>query len=138
MNEDDDREIQWEGVPFLVLYHHDARTVRLPGLYAFVHRAANGERTLLYVDHADCIAQAAIPSHPLWSEARWHGMNEVHVCLTARERIDRLQLRAHLVRRLNPMLNPPAPAASIGRDLSLALAAGPTSGQLLTGTFGRR
>ena len=107
-------EVRWEGVPFLPLFHHDARTVRLPGLYAFVHRRAGGERSLLLVDHADCIGQAAIPSHPLWSEARWLGMNEVHVCLTARERIDRLQLRAHLLRRLSPPLNRVADEAAAG------------------------
>ena len=98
-------EIQWAGVPFLALFHHDARLVREPGLFALVHRGIGEDRTVLFVDHADSIAGAAIPSHALWSEARWHGMNEVHVCLTARERIDRLQLKAHLLRRLQPPLN---------------------------------
>ena len=98
-------EIQWAGVPFSALFHHDARLVRRPGLFAFVHRGVGEDRTLLFVDHADCIASLAIPSHAMWSEARWHGMNEVHVCLTARERIDRLQLKAHLLRRLQPPLN---------------------------------
>ena len=103
-------EVRWEGVPFLALYHHDARMVRLPGLYAFVHRRADGERSPLFVDFADCIAQAAVPSHPLWSEARWHGMNEVHVCLDAKSRIDGLQLKTHLLRRLSLPLNPPLAA----------------------------
>lgn len=100
-----DSEVQWAGVRFRVLFHHDARLVRLPGLFAFVHRGVGEDRALLFVDHADCIAQTAVPSHALWSEARWHGMNEVHVCLSARERIDRLQLKAHLLRRLQPPLN---------------------------------
>jgi hypothetical protein len=104
-NQPSENEVCWEGVSFLALYHHDARMVRLPGLYAFVHRRPNGERSLLFVDHADCIAQAAVPTHPLWSEARWHGMNEIHVCLAAKNRIDGLQLRAHLMRRLSPPLN---------------------------------
>jgi hypothetical protein len=121
-------EVSWEGVPFLALYHHDARTVRLPGLFAFVRRSVSGERSLLFVDHADCIAQVATPNHELWSEARWHGMNEVHVCLTARERIDRLQLRAHLLRRLQPLLN----RASEGR------VAEPLMGQMRAGEGLRR
>jgi hypothetical protein len=105
MMETVDNEIQWAGVRFLALFHHDARLVRLPGLFAFVHRGVGDDRTLLFVDHADCIARAAIPSHAIWSEARWHGMNEVHICLTACERLDRLQLKAHLLRRLQPPLN---------------------------------
>jgi hypothetical protein len=32
-------------------------------------------------------------------------MNELHVCLKARERIDRLLLRQHLVKRVEPILN---------------------------------
>ena len=119
--ESDETEFRWEGVPFLVLYHHDARMVRSPGLYAFVHRRPSRERSLLFVDHADCIAQAAVPSHPLWSEARWHGMNEIHVCLAAKSRIDRLQLHAHLLKRLRPPLNP---AQDVGGGLEPARAVG--------------
>jgi hypothetical protein len=121
-----DDEVRWEGVPFLALYHHDARMIRHPGLFAFVHRGPSGERAMLFIDHADDIAQAAVPSHALWSEARWHGMNEVHVCLSARARIDRLQLRAHLLRRLRPPLNraDAPPAAETGWRGALGRAAG--------------
>ena len=97
--------IEWAGVPFLAFHHHDGRMLRGAGLYGFVRRDAGDDRVLLFVDHADCIATAAVPSHPLWGQALGLGMNELHVCLKAKERIDRLQLRHHLVRRVEPILN---------------------------------
>jgi hypothetical protein len=51
-------EIEWAGVRFLPLYRHDARFFRCPGLWAFARREFSGERTLLYVDHAENIASA--------------------------------------------------------------------------------
>ncbi len=101
----DEGEFEWAGVRFWAVSHHDARHIRGPGLYGFVRRGPGEERVLLYVDHADGIAQAAGPGHPLWAEAMGLGMNEVHVCLKARERLDRLQLRHHLVKRTGPILN---------------------------------
>lgn len=98
-------EFEWAGVRFWAVSHHDARHIRSPGLYAFVRRGPGEERVLLYIDHADCIARVADASHPHWAEALGLGMNEVHVCLKARERLDRLQLRHHLVKRAGPILN---------------------------------
>ena len=98
-------EIVWAGVPFLAIAHHDAHFLRAPGLYGFARRHGPGARVLLYLDHADDIARAASPAHPLWADALRLGMNELHVCLKARERLDRLQLRHHLIRRVEPILN---------------------------------
>ena len=97
--------IEWAGVPFLPIDHHDGRMLSAPGLYGFVRRGPSDERVLLFIDQADCIASAAVPSHPLWGHALGLGMNELHVCLKARERIDRLQLRHHLIKRVEPILN---------------------------------
>jgi hypothetical protein len=97
--------VEWAGTPFLPFDHHDGRLLRQPGLYGFVKRGPGEERVLLYIDHADCIADVAIPSHPLWGQALGLGMNELHVCLKARERLDRLQLRHHLIKRVEPILN---------------------------------
>ena len=113
--------IEWAGVPFLPFNHHDGRMLKGPGLYGFVRRGPGDERVLLFVDHADCIAAAAAPSHPLWGQALGFGMNELHVCLKARERIDRLLLRHHLIKRVGPILNlldqeaegPPRPPLSL-------------------------
>jgi hypothetical protein len=101
----DEGEFEWAGVRFLAVGHHDACRVRGAGLYGFVRRGAGDERVLLYVDHADCIALAAHVGHPLWAEALGLGMNEIHVCLKAHSRLDRLQLRHHLIRRTGPILN---------------------------------
>ena len=97
--------VEWAGVPFLILGHHEGRIVRAPGLWAFVRREASGEHTMLWVDHADDIAAVAGPPHARWADALRLGLNELHVCLAAKTRIDRLQLRAHLVRRTEPLLN---------------------------------
>jgi hypothetical protein len=97
--------IEWAGVPFVPMHHHDGRMFRVPGLYAFVARGGDGRRTLLYVDHAENISVTAGPGHPQWVDALRLGMNELHVCLRARERIDRLILRGHLIKRCGPLLN---------------------------------
>jgi hypothetical protein len=97
-------QIEWAGVRFLPLYHHDARFFRCPGLWAFVRREASGERTLLYVDHAEDIANAVV-GHRHWGEALGLGLNELNVNLTAVERVDRLLLKGRLVKRCEPLLN---------------------------------
>jgi hypothetical protein len=101
----DDGSFDWAGVRFLAIDHHDARMIRAPGLFAFVRRLENEERILLYVDHADCIGTSALFSHDRWTEALRLGMNELHVCLRARKKLDRLQLRHHLIKRVQPILN---------------------------------
>jgi hypothetical protein len=95
--------IAWAGVPFLPLFHRDGRFFRCPGLFAFVRRDGE-ERTLLYVDQAESIA-AATGVHKLWGELIQLGCNELHVNLKAVARIDRLILRAHIVKRCEPLLN---------------------------------
>jgi hypothetical protein len=101
----EDGEIDWAGVRFTAMHHHDAKMMRAPGLFAFVRRQAWGERSLLYVGHADCIAELANPAHALWADALQLGMNEVDVCLEPQARIDRLILHGLVVDRLNPILN---------------------------------
>lgn len=101
----DDGEIDWAGVRFTALHHHDAKMMRAPGLFAFVRRQAWGERCLLYVGHAECIGEAAAPGHEFWADALQLGMNEVDVCLRPAARIDRLILHSQLVNRLSPILN---------------------------------
>jgi hypothetical protein len=96
---------EWAGVPFLTIGHHDGRFIRTPGLWGFARREFSGEFTLLFLDHADAINEEAGPGHPRWSEAISLGMNEVHICLKAKARIDRLQLRSHIIRRVQPLLN---------------------------------
>ena len=109
--------VEWAGVSFVVLSHRDGARLRAPGLWAFVRRGASGERTLLWVDHSEDMAAEAGPAHARWPDALVLGLNELHVCLAARSRVDRLQLRAHLIRRTEPLLNvldealPPADAA---------------------------
>ena len=94
----------WVGVSFLVLGHHDGRLIHAPGLWSFC-RVVGEERTLLYVDHADRISEVAGVGHPCWEDALSLGMNELHVCLKARTRIDRLQLRQRIIQREEPLLN---------------------------------
>ena len=101
----EDGEIDWAGVRFTPLHHHDARMMRAPGLYAFVRRQPWGERSLLYVGHADCVAEQAHSAHEHWADALQLGMNEVDVCLKPHARIDRLILHKLLVNRLSPILN---------------------------------
>ena len=100
-----EQTIDWAGVAMLPMGHHDGRFIHAPGLYAFVRRAPDGSRSLLYVDHADDIAMVAGPGHPQWTAALALGMNELHVALQARLRLDRLILRGELIKRLSPGLN---------------------------------
>ena len=96
---------EWVGVPFQVVSHHDGRLIRSPGLYGFSRREADGQPSLLFLDHADCIAEQAVVGHPCWADALSLGMNELHICLKAKTRIDRRQLRARIVLRVGPLLN---------------------------------
>lgn len=95
--------VDWAGVPFLPVFHHDARFFRCAGLYAFVHRQGD-ERTLLFVGHGETIA-ASVQGHALWGEALRLGFNELDVCTQAVTRVDRLILTGHIVSRCAPLLN---------------------------------
>ena len=96
-------QVDWAGIPFLPVFHHDARFFRQPGLYAFVRRCGE-DRTLLFVGHGENLA-SAVTGHPLWGEALKLGFNELDVCTRATERVDRLILCAHLIKRCSPLLN---------------------------------
>ena len=61
--------------------------------------------TLLFLDHADCISEVARVGHPCWAGALSLSMNELHICLKAKARIDRLQLRSRIILRVGPLLN---------------------------------
>ncbi len=98
-------EFDWAGVAFRPLAARDLHMLSAPGLYGLVRRLPTGERVLLYVGHAEVLAEAAAGERRSWAEAARLGMNEVHVHLRARARIDRLQLAAHLVKRVQPILN---------------------------------
>lgn len=94
----------WAGYIFLALDRHDARFIRLPGLYAFVRRC-DQDRILLFAGAADCIAGAVEPSHPQWAPASALGMNELHVFLKPRDRLERRLVLDRIVRRCEPLLN---------------------------------
>lgn len=94
----------WAGIPFEAVGPQDGRFFREAGVFAFVRRSG-AEALLLYVGHADSIAAAAYPGHPNWAEAMRLGMNELHLCRPARERMDRLLVVDRLVRRCGPLLN---------------------------------
>lgn len=51
------------GVPFLALYHHDGRFLRLPGLFAFARWKRDGLYEVLHLEFAEDIARAAGPGH---------------------------------------------------------------------------
>lgn len=59
---------------------------------------------LLFVDHADDIA-SAVAGHRYWAEALRLGFNELDINVKAVERVDRLLLRGHIIRRWQPLLN---------------------------------
>ena len=96
-------DVEWAGVRFTPMFHHDGRFFRQPGLFALVH--SQGERrTLLFVDHADNIA-VATSGHRLFGEALRLGFNELNINLDAVDRVDRLLLRGHIIKRCEPLLN---------------------------------
>lgn len=121
-------------MPFLSVHHHDGGLFRQPGLFGLVHRVGD-ERTLLYVGEAENIA-SAYRRQAIWSEALGLGLNELNVALHVVERIDRLILRGHIVKRCEPLLNllneaqPPAAAA---RPASGELSAAPAIFRRSTG-----
>ena len=98
------RETSWAGMTFVVLGRHDVERVRAPGLYAFAARDG-AKLTLIFAGEAQDIAREAGPHHPVWSRALALGLNEVHVCIGAPERIDRLQLLSRVVRAEAPVLS---------------------------------
>lgn len=98
------REASWAGVTFTVLGRHDTERVRAPGIYVFAAR--DGARsTMIFAGEAQDIAREVGPHHPQWTRALNLGFNEVHVCLGAAERIDRLQLLSRILRAEAPGLN---------------------------------
>jgi len=95
--------VEWGGVRFLALHHHDGHFFRQPGLFGLVQRMGD-QRALLYIGHTDNIALGCKP-HGIWEDALRLGMNELHVALHVVERIDRLVLCGHIVKRCEPLLN---------------------------------
>lgn len=97
--------IVWAGWSFQPLHPHDARFFREPGLYAFVHRCPEHGRLMLFADHAENLAAEAGPANRMWVEALRLGFNELHVRFPVPRRVDRLELLAHVVHRVQPVLN---------------------------------
>ena len=98
-------DVGWAGVQFTAVFQHDGHFFRNPGLFAFVQRGAGEHRTLLYVDQSHNIAASLDGGHRLWADALRLGFNELNVATPVGERVDRLLLRAHIVRRCSPLLN---------------------------------
>ena len=98
-------DVDWAGVRFTAVSQHDGHFFRSPGLFAFVQRGAGEHRTLLFIDQSDNIASSLDGGHRLWADALRLGFNELNVATPAGERVDRLLLRAHIVRRCSPLLN---------------------------------
>jgi hypothetical protein len=96
-------DVDWAGVPFLALHHHDGGLFRQPGLFGLVRRVGD-ERTLLYVGETENIS-ANHRTQAIWAQALALGMNELDVALHVVERIDRLILRGHIIKRCEPLLN---------------------------------
>ena len=74
-------------------------------LFAFVHRGAGEHRSLLFVDQNENIAASLDGGHRLWADALRLGFNELNVGTPMGERVDRLLLSAHVIRRCSPLLN---------------------------------
>ena len=98
-------EVDWVGVAFTPLHHHDARFFRAPGLYAFVRRCPQHGPLMLFAGQAENLAQEATPSHPVWPEALRLRMEELHICQPIPRRVDRLQLLSRIVTRVQPIMN---------------------------------
>lgn len=94
----------WAGYGFHALGRHDAHFIKRPGLYAFVARRDEA-RTLLFVGETDCIARTVDASHPQWAAASRLGMDELHVFLQPRGRLERLLVLDRVIRRCEPLLN---------------------------------
>ena len=98
-------DVDWAGVRFLAVSPYDGHFFRSPGLYAFVHRGASDHRTLLFVDESTSLAASLDGGHRLWADALSLGCDELNVSTPMETRVDRLLLRAHIVRRCSPLLN---------------------------------
>jgi hypothetical protein len=95
----------WCGVEFHVFGLCDLRRLRVPGLVGLARRGCHGV-DLLFLAEGEDVSRLFVPGSRLWGEVMKRGANEAHVCLHARERLDRLALKQRLVRRLEPPLNP--------------------------------
>jgi hypothetical protein len=115
--------VEWAGVPFVAVHHHDGHFFRGPGLFGLVRRHGD-ERTLLYVGEAENIAMAYKPSE-IWPDALALGLNELNIALHAVERIDRLLLRGHIIKRCEPLLNLLAEGHAISASRRLDVSAEP-------------
>ena len=104
----------WCGVRFLIVSPHDVRHCRAPGLVCWVRRETDLRRTPLWVGEAEVISQLAIQGSQVWAYALALGVNETHIAIVRGTRLDRLGLKAHLVKRLGPPLNPPSKAREVG------------------------
>lgn len=100
-----DHVIEWAGVRFWRVGHHDGRFFREPGLYAFARAHAERGPVLLFAGHTEDLARDAGPACPAWPDALRLGMNELHVARPMPVRVDRLQLLSRVVRRAGPLLN---------------------------------
>jgi hypothetical protein len=107
-------EMDWAGVRCLSVHHHDLRRMGGAGLFGFV-RLGPGPRALLYVDQADCIREAVAAAGRPWREALALGMDAACICPMG-ARTDRLILKAWLIRRLAPPLNPAATEPAQDRE----------------------
>ena len=116
-------EVDWAGVRFRPVWMHDGRFFREPGLFAFVRDDPREGRLMLLAGHADNLATAAISSHPLWAEALRLGVNELHLSFPIPRRVDRLELLARIVHRVQPILNVVAEAHPEPADAPLGLCA---------------
>ena len=94
----------WCGAPFLVMGPSDLRRVRTPGLVGLVRRRPQRVE-MLYLGQGEDISRLIVCGSSVWSRALLLGVNEAHVCLKARERLDRLSLHQRLVKRLQPPIN---------------------------------
>ncbi len=123
----------WCGVRFLIVSPHDVRHCRAPGLVCWVRRDVDLRRTLLWVGEAQVISQLAIQGSQDWANALALGVNETHIAIVRGTRLDRLGLKAHLVKRLGPPLNPPSKATTLApaRDAELPLALGEAAHETL-------
>ena len=97
--------VDWAGLSFMPLHHHDGRFFRAPGLYGLVRDAGETGRLLLFVGQADNLAVETSSASRTWVDALRLGMNELHVLQPIARRIDRLQLLSRIVRHEKPILN---------------------------------
>lgn len=100
----DPGETEWAGVRFLAIHPRDLSMMRGPGLYGLVRRGPTAP-CLLFIGQGENIREAAAAAPGIRAAALGLGMDEACVCLTARDRVDRLILTAHVLKHLRPPLN---------------------------------